>query len=235
MYKTEDGQDIIVALQTPLDMAAKMIGLDAMPWLAGQVYRGEKTVSAAGKELLVHMGQAPVEAHVALLTPLIKTLAELIYNREIRSLEKGRPIVPKGFEGSEEAFYMRLRHGLGQFFAPYAQYIRADRSDKLAEIVNPFIRTLLLGFADVPRASGIRYYDPEKQRRGEGFARREDLLGDYADALEQGNYDRIQEISGQLRELGVGFTKGQLRDTIRQRQTWRQRSEQRRRELGRSP
>jgi hypothetical protein len=235
MYKTEDGQDIIVALQTPLDMAAKMIGLDAMPWLAGQVYRGEKTVSAAGKELLVHMGQAPVEAHVALLTPLIKTLAELIYNREIRSLEKGRPIVPKGFEGSEEAFYMRLRHGLGQFFAPYAQYIRADRSDKLAEIENPFIRTLLLGFADVPRASGIRYYDPEKQRRGEGFARREDLLGDYADALEQGNYDRIQEISGQLRELGVGFTKGQLRDTIRQRQTWRQRSEQRRRELGRSP
>jgi hypothetical protein len=231
MYQTEDGKDIIVTFQSSAAAVFRFVGLDLAPHLAGKVYRGEKDYQDAAVELLKHMGMAPVKESVRMLSPIIKTLVEATTGRTTDIPSKR--VVPKSLEGSDEGAERAWQRVAENFFSPYAQFLRSDRSDQLPEVKDPILRTILLGFADVPRATGYRMYDPQRGRDIEAYSRREEWTAEYAEAIERGKFDKMTELLKEAQELGMRPSKRQVEDTVRSRIMFHRQEDQRRLHLGR--
>lgn len=162
-YRTEDGKPIIIGFQTPIDQAAEVLGLEIVPDLVRRVNSGEITLGEAAKELAGHvLGSVPREMW-SLFNPFFKAPIEAAMNRDTF---RDRPIVPERLKGTPEDMQLRLKYILQQWFAPYAQYMRAIRSPEKAALW-PF-----KGSWNVQRALGIREVDVQ----GETVNRFYDLL-----------------------------------------------------------
>jgi hypothetical protein len=176
-WKTGDGKPVVLGLQTPLDMAARMIGMDRMPAELGAALRGDKSLERALLDLL--FPETPLAGHVRLpapvaaalenlvrlLTPFLKAPLEAVAGFE---LETGRIIVPARLEDTPEAAARKARHVAEELVAPYGQYVRAARQP--GEEKN-LLRWLIRGPLDIVRALGIRTVDVEKARRAAAWER----------------------------------------------------------------
>jgi hypothetical protein len=157
-YTTEDGKDIIIGMQTPVDIAARMVGLDRLMDKVAKVARGEMTPQQAALEQLKDMGLAPGRAALYLLTPFIRVFGELAANKDIY----GRTIVPERLKGTRQGLGLQIHHLLESIFEPYAQYVTVLEQ---AEPGEALWRTLRRGPLDIERALGIRRIDVAAQQR----------------------------------------------------------------------
>lgn len=158
-FKTADGKPIIIAFQTPLDMAARIVGLDRLPDKITRVLNGEMTAEEAALEQLKDMGLAPFRTLYNLTNPMIKTVVDLVANRDSFT---GAAIVPERLRGTTEERQLQIQYAAKQFITPYAQYLRAQQE---LEPGDKFWRMLATGPLDVQRALGIREVDLEAAAR----------------------------------------------------------------------
>jgi hypothetical protein len=155
-YKTAEGKPIVIALQTPLDQAAKLVGLDIVPDLARQVLNGSKTVEQASMELGKNvLTSAPRQAW-EMFNPLLKPVIEVGMNKN----RFGSSIVPERLKGTPEANKMQVRYVLQSWFAPVANYTKVQRLPEAEKSAMSFLgRTAL----DWKRGLGIREIDIDQE------------------------------------------------------------------------
>lgn len=197
-YETPDGKPIVIAFQTPLDQAAKLVGLEITGDLARQVLAGEKGIDEAAKELAKHVLGAVPRAAWEQLNPFFKAPIEAAMNKNTFT---GRPIVPERLKGSDEEQKMKLRYVLQQWFAPVAPYVRAARSPEPEKELGKW---LVEGPADIKRALGIREADTDREIIDRFYARLEELEGDYAewrDRFERGQRPPLPQNMAELMAL----------------------------------
>lgn len=152
-YVTEDGKHIVISLQTPLDLAAQMVGLDKLPDKVTRVRAGEMTPSEAAKAQLGDMVRAPFEEAYQLLNPIAKAIIDIAANKDSFT---GAAIVPQRLQGTAEGRRLQREYAAKQLVTPYAQYMRSQRELQPGD---PFLQTLVSGPLDVKRAAGIREID----------------------------------------------------------------------------
>jgi len=167
-YKTPDGKPIIIAFETPVDQAAKMLGLEITGDLARQVLKGDKTLEKAAKELAQHMITAPGRIAWDLFNPFFKAPIEAAMNKNTFS---GRPIVPTRLLGTPEEKKMKLQYILQQWYTPYAQYTRSIERMAEGELTPPQL--------DLKRALGIREVNIQSEKVNRFYARLDELEGQY--------------------------------------------------------
>lgn len=167
-YKTPDGKPIIIAFETPVDQAAKMLGLEITGDLARQVLKGDKTLEKAAKELAQHMITAPVRIAWDLFNPFFKAPIEAAMNKNTFS---GRPIVPTRLLGTPEEKKMKLQYILQQWYTPYAQYTRSIERMAEGEFTPPQM--------DLKRALGIREVNVQSEKVNRFYSRLDELEGQY--------------------------------------------------------
>lgn len=152
-WRTSDGKPIIVAMQTPVDMAARMGGLDKIPMRVSQVRDGEMTLEEGVKETLKDIAKATPENALNLATPAYKVFHGLLANRDPFTK---RTIVPERLKGTAEEKKLQVQYVLGQFITPYSQYVRATRTIEPGDTLTKMLRK---GPFDIPRALGYREVD----------------------------------------------------------------------------
>lgn len=167
-YKTPDGKPIIIAFETPVDQAAKMLGLEITGDLARQVLKGDKTLAKAAKELAQHMITAPGRIAWDLFNPFFKAPIEAAMNKNTFS---GRPIVPTRLLGTPEEKKMKLQYILQQWYTPYAQYTRSIERMAEGEFTPPQM--------DLKRALGIREVNVQSENINRFYSRLDELEGQY--------------------------------------------------------
>jgi hypothetical protein len=179
-YKTEDGKDIVIAIQTPVDMAMSMVGLDRLPSRIMDVAKGRVTIEEAAlgqiKDTLLGM---PREVG-KLVNPFAKMIEGVLRNKDPFT---GRQIVPDGTQGSHNLwgdrreYWPQTKKGqelMAEFIVrtiltPYAQYVRTSRLKEPGEGVVKFITR---GPFDIWRAAGIREVDLSAGERAKWYDER---------------------------------------------------------------
>jgi len=169
-YKTPDGRPVIVAFQTPADLAAQILGLEIVPDLARQVTSGKKTIDEAALELAKNAVGAVPEESWQLFNPFFKAPIEAAMNKNTFT---GAPIVPERLKGTPEDKRRRRNYILQQWFAPYAQYVRAARE---LEPQKGF-EWLFKGPYSVKRALGVREVNVGREQVNRFFDYVEELEG----------------------------------------------------------
>lgn len=164
-WKTEDGKPIIVAMQTPLDMAAAIGGIDKIPMYLTDIRNGKMTKEQAAEAVVKDVVLAVPRESRQLVTPVIKVFDGLLSNRDPFTK---RRIVPSGVEGSAQEKQLQIEYALEQLFTPYGAYIRSARQREPGE---PLLRALTRGPFDVKRAFGIREVDLERAEMGAQYGR----------------------------------------------------------------
>jgi hypothetical protein len=172
-YKTPDGKPIIISFQTPIDMAAKMVGLEIVGDLARQVLSGKKSIGDAAKELAGNMALAIPRQMWNLANVFFKAPIEAAMNENTFT---GAPIVSEDIKDTPEGIRQRLNYILQQWFSPYGQYVRAARDIEPEKALGKW---LLEGPADIKRAFGIREVDLEKETVGRFYDELDKLSGAY--------------------------------------------------------
>lgn len=186
-YKTEDGKPIIISMQTPIDMAAKMVGLDVTADLARQVISGTKDIDAAAKELAVSVGLAIPRQMWNLFNVFPKSAIEAAMNKNTFT---GAPIVSEDIKDTPEGVRARLNYVVQQWFTPYGTYTRAARD--LDEPTKAFGEFAKQGPADIKRALGIREVDLEREALNRFYDKLEAMEGEYAVWKDKPNADKLK-------------------------------------------
>jgi hypothetical protein len=176
-YKAKDGRLICIALQTPVDMAFRLIpglssALDMLP-------RYFKTKDKDDIELLWRetwtAAGMPTETALALLNPAIKTSMDLIANKDYF----GNKIYPDAEKGSWSAKQKMATYFLTGMVSPFMQYSRAEEVKSTfpviekrfsgtsqppgwrRELVQNIPKAIQYGPLNVSRAAGIRPINTE--------------------------------------------------------------------------
>jgi hypothetical protein len=191
-FKDKDGKMIIWSMQTPVEMAFRIVGLDVFPDLVRQVASGKKTVDKAALELAKSVVLGPWETAKDLLTPLFKAPIEAFGNK---SWFNGRPIVPREAKGTPDEWKYKLKYIIGQWFAPVGNWSRNARDNSIQKNLGSYLRK---GPVDIPRAVGIRHVSLGQEQISRFYSRLEQLEGEYKQAKNMGRkFDGI----GKLRRL----------------------------------
>lgn len=177
-WTSKEGKPVIIGFQTPVDMAARMGGLDKFPMRVEQVRNGELTMAQAVEEQLKDTALAIPRMAENLANPLIKIGEGLLSNRDPFS---GRAIVPERMKGTEQGRALQLRWALGQIFTPYGQYMRAEQ---MLDSDDTWAKMLRSGPLDIKRALGIREVNIEKEARSRQFQAIEKTTALYMSRLE---------------------------------------------------
>jgi N12 class adenine-specific DNA methylase len=173
-FKDKDGKMIIWSMQTPVEMAARIAGLDTFPDLVRQVVSKKKNAGEAAVELAKNVALGPWETAKDLLTPLFKAPIEAYANK---SMFNGRPIVPKQLQGTKAETAARWKYIIGQWFAPVGNWARNTKDDDgLRKNIGDY---LTRGPVDIGRAIGIRHVDAGREQINRFYDRLEGLEGDY--------------------------------------------------------
>tara|TARA_Y100000310_G_scaffold345225_1_gene462877 strand:+ start:4298 stop:7102 length:2805 start_codon:yes stop_codon:yes gene_type:complete len=165
-WTTKEGKQIVIGLQTPVDMALDMFGLDGLLDKAARVADGRMTYEKAAEEQLKDMGWAPIKQSSRLLNPIGQIILGLVTGRD--PFSKRKIIEPRLLDtqiGMEKAAAFVAE----KLFAPFMQYqlMKFDEEKGLAgwpRALNPFA------------AAGIRQIDLDiqKQRRFREIIREEE-------------------------------------------------------------
>lgn len=189
-YQTSEGRNIVVAMQTPVDLAAQVVGLDRLPEKVREVARGEKTLEEAAKEQAIDTALGAPRLAWRLSHPFIQVMGEYLSNRDSFT---GRQIVPDRLKGTSQGNLMMVENVLQGIITPYAQYLRASRQLEPGE---PLLDWLLAGPFDIKRAFGIREVDIEAVKRGKVYEEmREKEIGvrGYLDQVEKAYISSVVE------------------------------------------
>jgi hypothetical protein len=182
---TEEGKHIVIAVQTPVDMAASMVGLDRLPDRIARVAQGKETIqeAAVGQLQDTFLGM-PREAW-KLLNPFAKMIEGVLRNKDPFT---GRQIVPDGTQGRHNLWGDRTEYWpqttkgkelMAEFMirtiiTPYAQYVRTSRLSEPGEGIWKFIA---YGPFDIRRAAGIREVDYRGAERAQWYKERYEVEG----------------------------------------------------------
>lgn len=218
-YKTEDGRPVVIAFQTPVDLAGQVFGLDRLLDKLGKLERGELTAAEAAKQQLADMALGVPRMVHQLTTPLIKAFADVGRNRDSFT---GRAIVPERLKGTEEGRRLQIQYVLGQFLTPYAQYLRAAHAPEPGPA---FTKTVLQGPLDVPRALGVRTPDLEREAASRAFealdvadvryrTARHQMEQAVIQTLAHGDSGSLAEALRALAQQGIVFRADQLRNLM---------------------
>lgn len=180
--ETPNGQPIIVALDSPIALAARMVGLDRLPDLARRVARQEMAPEQAAWRLLTGSGQSVTRQLYLLLNPMVQ---ELIAQANNKDSFTRTAIVPDRLRGTPQETALRTRHALATMVSPYAQYLKVSR---LTEPDDPLSAVLLRGPLDIKRAFGIREVSTQAEER-----RRLDQAVDEQTAIRNAKLERMEE------------------------------------------
>ena len=159
-FRTADGKLIIISLETPLDIAKNMIGLDKLDDNVKAVLGGDKNILEAARDQALYSIVAVGKRSFLLLNPVLKAGIEIAINKNVFMDSN---IVPSRLEGTPEAAKMKANYFVQSLFSPYAQYVRAARD---IEPESDFAKWLLKGPLDIKRALGVREVDTEAISRG---------------------------------------------------------------------
>jgi hypothetical protein len=184
-YMTEEGKHIVIAVQTPVDMAASMVGLDRLPDRIARVAQGKETIdeAALGQLQDTFLG-IPREAW-KLLNPFAKVIEGVLRNKDPFT---GRQIVPDGTQGRHNLWGDTREHWpqtakgkelmaafiMRTILTPYAQYVRTSRLSEEGESWKKF---LFYGPLDIRRAAGIREVDFRGAERADWYEDRYEVEG----------------------------------------------------------
>ncbi|HOO11514.1 MAG TPA: strawberry notch family protein [Bacillota bacterium] len=162
-FRTADGKLIIISLETPLDIAKNMIGLDKLDDNVKAVLGGDKNILEAARDQALYSIVAVGKRSFLLLNPVLKAGIEIAINKNVFMDSN---IVPSRLEGTPEAAKMKANYFVQSLFSPYAQYVRAARD---IEPESDFAKWLLKGPLDIKRALGVREVDTEAIGRGKMY------------------------------------------------------------------
>jgi len=171
-YKTKEGKDIVIGLQTPFDMAASWIGLDMLPAKITAVRAGKMTLKEAALKQLKDTGLGSPRVIMRILNPVIQIMQGLLKNKDPYT---GMTVVPERFKGTEQEKKFIAQYIISGIFTPYMQYVRAGRDLELSPHVGRWGAWLLKGPLDLKRALGIREVDLDISKMVEGYGEKEKL------------------------------------------------------------
>lgn len=183
-YSTEDGKPIILSMQTPVDMAARIFSLDRLPRLIEEVQAGRMTPADATEDAIKGMASGPFRAAGSLLNPIIKTIFEAgipftgIYGANT-DFYSGRAVVREGLKGTPQANQLQVKYFLEKLMAPFSAYIRAERS---ADADNPIITTILYPLD--PRRAFVRTPNPETEQASRAYESHKAAAVDYLSGMD---------------------------------------------------
>jgi hypothetical protein len=181
-WKDNEGKPIIIAMQTPFDMAAKMIGLDIVPDVARRISNKEISWDEGIKEVGISMGFSPWQDFKSQLSTIIKAPIEASMNK---SWFNGRKIVPERLIGTKHDIPTRLRYIVNQWVSPVGTWSR-NQEENILEGAKKYVTR---GPADVPRAFGVRHVDIDREQLNRFYDRLSELQAkrkEWKEALSQG-------------------------------------------------
>jgi len=176
-YKTKDGRLICVALQTPVDMAFRLIpGLSSVLDMAPRYLKtkDKDDIELLWRETWTAAGM-PAETAIALLNPAVKTTMDLIANKDYF----GNKIYPDAEKGSWSAKQKQATYFLTGMISPFMQYSRAEEVKSTfpmmekrfsgtsqppgwrRELVQNIPKAVQYGPLNISRAAGIRPINTE--------------------------------------------------------------------------
>jgi hypothetical protein len=155
-YNTKDGKPIIIALDTPVDLAMRWFGLDRITANLTRYRAGDMTA----KEAVIKQAEDivlgfPRMVH-SLLSPFLRATEGLLANKDPFY---GTTVVPDNLKGTPEEKKLIAEYLLSNFFSPYMQYQKALR---MLEPGDTWAKWLQGGIFDFERAFGIREIDLER-------------------------------------------------------------------------
>jgi len=179
-FTSEDGRPIVLTMSTPLDLAAKTVGLDRFPENVRRLVDGQLTpIQFAFNQLKDSLLGTPRLAW-RLFNPFVRTAVDLARNKDFID----RTIVPQNIEGTKEATYARVNFALQNVFTPYAQYLRSNRVIEDGAPTTEYIKNALLepfgvdtdkGSAGFFKGLGVRVVDPQAVELSQNFEKRAEL------------------------------------------------------------
>ncbi|MGD9156315.1 MAG: hypothetical protein PVG90_12565, partial [Bacillota bacterium] len=192
-FKDKDGKMIIWSMQTPVEMAFRIVGLDVFPDLVRQVATGKMTAGKAALELTKSVALGPWETAKDLLTPLFKAPIEVFGNK---SWFNKRPVVPREAQKTPNEWKYQAKYISGQWVTPVGNWSRNTKDDTtIGQGLGSYLRK---GPADIGRAVGIRHVSLGQEQISRFYSRLEQLEGEYKQAK---NAERKFKDIGKLRRL----------------------------------
>ena len=182
-WRDGDGKPIIIALQTPFDMAAKMIGLDIVPDVARRIGSKEISWDEGLKEVGESIGFSPWQNFKDQLTTFIKAPIEAAINK---SWFNGRKIVPERLIGTQYDQRLRTAHIVDSWISPKGTWSRNQEEGNIAESAKKY---LTKGPVDLPRAFGVRHVDTGREQLNRFYDRFAELQAkrkEWKEELSQG-------------------------------------------------
>jgi hypothetical protein len=153
---TKNGKPVVVALQTPIEMAASWFGIEKIPAKITSIRAGDMTVEEAAKAQLKDTALAPAQTAGHLLNPMIQVMQGFLSGKDPFT---GYTIIPERVKGTPEEKKLWAQFIAQKLLAPYGQYLKAARMIEPGDL---FTKWLLGGPFDLKRALGIREVDLEK-------------------------------------------------------------------------
>ena len=179
-YKTKDGKPIILALQTPVDMAASWVGLDRLASKITDIRAGKITIQEAAIDQLKDTALGGPRNVVRLLNPFIQLTVGLLTNRDPYT---GKVIVPDRFKGTQYEKRFMAEYSLTKIVTPFGQYMRAQQDLELNARYGTWGAWLLKGPLDAARAIGIRAVNLDAYKMMGGYDIREKLSNEVKNKL----------------------------------------------------
>lgn len=179
-YKDKSGKMIIIALQTPVELAAKIVGLEKFPDIVRRVKNGSISFDEGIAELGKSVISGPWESAKDLFTPILKAPLEAYALN--RSMFNGRKVVPERLLGTPEGEKLRLKYVIGQWINPVGSWNRNARDDD--NILESAKKYFTKGPADVGRAFGVRHVDLGREQINRFYEELEDLENRYKSVKE---------------------------------------------------
>jgi len=179
-YKTKEGKDIIVAMQTPAEMAFGWFGLDRLPAKITDVRSGKLTTKEAAIQQLIDVGLGAPRQIERLLNPMIQVMIGMASGKDPYS---NKQIVPSRFKGTKYESRYWSEFVLGKLLTPYGQFMRIQSTAELDPDIGGFGQWLLKGPLDVVRSVGIRTVDINRYQMSEGYQEKAELTNDIKNKL----------------------------------------------------
>jgi len=213
-YRKVNGDPIIISFETPIDLAAKMIGLDKLPESITDILSGKKLPKEVGIEQLKYSILAPGRETFQLLNPLVKSGIEIAMNKNVFI---GSTIVPARLKGTPEESKIKTNYFIQNVLSPYGHYVRVTR-DVPPTGDETLFEFLFKGPLDFKRALGIREIDSEKIRINkiyEAKEKAETKYNQYRNEFEkavisysvEGDIEILRKAVDKLQDKGFGVTR----------------------------
>jgi len=171
-FTKKDGSPIVIAMNTPLDMAMRWVGLDRLPAKLTAIVNKDMTIQEAAIQQLKDTGLAAPRQLISLLNPMIQTIAGILTNRDTFT---GNTIVPERFQGTKYEKRMLGEYVLGNFITPVSQYSRLKYDIEYTPELGTWGAWLFTGPLDIQSALGIRDVDLQSARFAPGYEKRQEL------------------------------------------------------------